>query len=48
VSETSSIIHRDFASLRRRSLRGAPFTERYEDHASNDAARTSPVQGLPR
>jgi hypothetical protein len=48
VSETSSIIRRDLHPLRRRSLRRSAFRERYEDRASNDAARTSPVQGLPR
>jgi hypothetical protein len=47
VSETSFIIRRDLHPLRRRSLRRSAFRE-YEDRASNDAARTSPVQGLPR
>jgi hypothetical protein len=48
VNETTSIIRRYLHRSIAARFHQSAFRERYEDRAPNDAARTSPVQGLPR
>jgi hypothetical protein len=48
VSETFSIIRRYIHRSVAARFAGPRSGERYENRASNDAARTSPVQGRPR